>query len=811
MVELKNESFIIDGVPKLILCGEVHYFRVPRMQWQDRIDKLKEAGCNAVASYVPWICHEPTPGIVDLKGDTRPELNLWGFIDLCRENGLYFLLRPGPFIMAEMKNEGLPTWLFRKHPEIIPRGWDNEPCRTKNVDVLSPSFLEASRRWYQAVLSGARYRIQPEGGNIIAIQLDNEVGMLSWVANSPDFTDLTIDEFLVFISEQYTESQLKLRYGSFLDKIRKEKTSLLSPDATCAICVWNDLASFLRYRYVIYLNYLKKIAKSNGIHDIPFVINIHGTANSRALSFPIGISQLQQCYQSADNLAGSDLYLGNLSRNNIHDLYLANALLKSSAPDDAPISSVEFEAGDGDYAQTLGGYDDSATDLKLRLSVAQGNRLINLYLFSGGYNYRFEEPLGDGDDRIAFTGERHGTAAPINPEGKQNRTYARLARCLRTIGVHASALADASEMTDPLLFGFVSDYYRTECFYPKSIDAREFVSVLEKIRGGRFWDATVKAVLFSGYRMRAIDLKFKWPDPESNNVLIMPSARYMRREMQEELAQYLLLGGHVLLIGELPTMDLDGFSCTKLVDLFGIRNIKYLTECPEKYLTVQNAGLPISLAEFHTSWAQTYGLPDAAVPLLCLYPDKECCGFDLKTSKGRLICLTVETIADTDLYTELIKKLGVVPSLIDDDPDHGIFSTLTKLKHGGAFLHVINLDDKNKSVKFLYQNKALMDGSEIRIAGKSGLILPMGLSVYDTTSDSIAHGYDLIYATGELYEMTPHRLAVYNKNGNETVLLRTKGKLTIPSGCVVKQNGDLYQITFPHSHFAEMIRPIYIR
>src|SRR5438445_8812336 len=134
MIEIHDRQILIDGQPRIVLCGEIHYFRLPRAVWQDRLDKLKAAGCNAVASYVPWLCHEPVEGEIDLAGQTRPELDLGAFIDLCRDNGLWFVVRPGPFIMAEMKNEGLPYWLYQKYPEIVPVGWDGKPAPTRTAD-----------------------------------------------------------------------------------------------------------------------------------------------------------------------------------------------------------------------------------------------------------------------------------------------------------------------------------------------------------------------------------------------------------------------------------------------------------------------------------------------------------------------------------------------------------------------------------------------------------------------------------------------------------------------------------------------------
>lgn len=90
MVEIKNKQIWIDGRPQMIMSGEIHYYRLAKEDWQDRIDKLKDAGFNAVASYIPWLCHEPVKGQFDFTGATRPELDLAGFIELCAANGLYF-------------------------------------------------------------------------------------------------------------------------------------------------------------------------------------------------------------------------------------------------------------------------------------------------------------------------------------------------------------------------------------------------------------------------------------------------------------------------------------------------------------------------------------------------------------------------------------------------------------------------------------------------------------------------------------------------------------------------------------------------
>ncbi|MBA2754248.1 MAG: beta-galactosidase, partial [Chloroflexia bacterium] len=194
MIEIVDKQILIDGAPRLIMSGEIHYFRLDRAVWQDRIDRLKEAGGNAVASYIPWLWHERADGVIDLTGESRPERDLAGFIDLCAVNDLWFFARPGPFVMAELKNEGLPHRLYDRYPEIVPVSWEGKPAPTRTVDYLAPAFLAETQRWYAAVAGVLVPRLQPDGGNVIGVQLDNEIGMLSWISNSPDLTDLVLTD-----------------------------------------------------------------------------------------------------------------------------------------------------------------------------------------------------------------------------------------------------------------------------------------------------------------------------------------------------------------------------------------------------------------------------------------------------------------------------------------------------------------------------------------------------------------------------------------------------------------------------------------
>jgi len=88
----------------------------------------------------PWVFHELPDCTIDVTGTTRPERDVAAFIDLCHARGLWFIARPGPFVMAELKHEGIPYRVYEEHPEVVPCRWDGTPTRSCTVDYLAPSL-----------------------------------------------------------------------------------------------------------------------------------------------------------------------------------------------------------------------------------------------------------------------------------------------------------------------------------------------------------------------------------------------------------------------------------------------------------------------------------------------------------------------------------------------------------------------------------------------------------------------------------------------------------------------------------------------
>jgi beta-galactosidase len=782
MIEIKNKQIIIDGKPQIIMCGEIHYYRLKPEDWQDRINKLKEAGCNAVASYVPWLCHEPIEGQFDFEGKTRPELDLAGFIDLCKENDLLFFVRPGPFIMAEMKNEGLPYWVYEKHPEIVPISWDGNKVPTKTIDYLSPGFLAAARNWYQAVMGVIAPRLYTRGGNIIAVQLDNEIGMLSWVSNSPDLTDHVLADFTAWLKEKYTIEEIRKRYPFDLEDSEALKVGIRSPKEEYAPELMRDLGYYMRFRFARYVAILRSNAEEFGVKDVPFVVNIHGTSGGRGFTYPIGISQLYESYtQSPGYLSGSDIYFGDLSMETFQDLYLINAFMDAVHNPDQPLTSVEFNCGDGNFGETYGGrLDPSAADFKARMCIAQGARMINYYLFAGGYNYRFDQKRNDGNDRIAFTGERHGFAAPVNPEGELNYTYPRMARVNKTIMAVADKLAKMDEEHDAVSFAFIPDYFMTEYRYPKSERMTEIIRNLEANRAHGSWEIMARAMLLAGYRFGSIDIQNKPIDPKKTPVLTLASARYMHDDIQQKLVDYLNAGGKILLYGEVPTYNMEAKPCTILADALGVKPIGIRRDSGEFYLSICAESWAAPRPEVRSYFAQVFE-PGKNDVILRVYGTDEVCGFDALVGQGRAIVIASAYRCDISLFKTALELLGAKATLSHDCPYHGIFMTSTATKDGERFLHILNLDGFEKEMGIYENGISLFAGRKLLLQSKDGVMLPLNVTFNDVK---------IVYSTAEVAKVEENQFIFRLTQSEDVIAFETNREIVPSDHYTIKEDGN---------------------
>ena len=159
--EVKDGKFLYDGEKVQLICGEMHYPRIPVEYWRDRMQRAKAMGLNTISAYVFWAVHEPQPGEFNFEG----QADIARFVEIAAEEGLFVLLRPGPYVCAEFDFGGYPYWLQNDSSLV----WRSD----------NPAFLAACERYLNALGKELAPHTVTNGGNIIMVQVENEYGSYS--------------------------------------------------------------------------------------------------------------------------------------------------------------------------------------------------------------------------------------------------------------------------------------------------------------------------------------------------------------------------------------------------------------------------------------------------------------------------------------------------------------------------------------------------------------------------------------------------------------------------------------------------------
>lgn len=154
----KGEDFLLDGKPFVIRGGEMHFSRIPREHWRERLRMLKAMGLNTVGTYLFWNLHEPRPGEFDFDGRN----DIAAFVRIAQEEGLWVIIRPGPYSCAEWEYGGFPSWLL-KTPDM-------------RVRTSDPRYVAAVTRYLHAVGKQLAPLQITHGGPIVMVQVENEYG-----------------------------------------------------------------------------------------------------------------------------------------------------------------------------------------------------------------------------------------------------------------------------------------------------------------------------------------------------------------------------------------------------------------------------------------------------------------------------------------------------------------------------------------------------------------------------------------------------------------------------------------------------------
>jgi beta-galactosidase GanA len=156
-VTFDKYSLKVDGRRVYLWSGEIHPYRLPSPDlWRDVLQKMKANGYNGVSIYVDWAYHSPKPGVYDFSGVR----DIDRFLDIANELGIYVMVRPGPYINAEVDAGGFPGWLTTK------------PGRARTNDATYMSYTDEYQSHIDPII--ARHQLTNDTGTVILYQIENE-------------------------------------------------------------------------------------------------------------------------------------------------------------------------------------------------------------------------------------------------------------------------------------------------------------------------------------------------------------------------------------------------------------------------------------------------------------------------------------------------------------------------------------------------------------------------------------------------------------------------------------------------------------
>jgi beta-galactosidase len=690
---LKEGQFWLDNQPLFIHAAEFHYFRTPVDQWVHSLNMLQQAGFNTLAAYIPWLWHQPAPDISDVDGHTHPMRDLAGFLDLAADMGFYLIPRPGPYIMAETINEGIPPWVFSQNPQVA---FISQDGKTQNIaSYLHPDFLKCVEGWYQAVFEVLSPRQITRGGKILMVQLDNEMGMIQWVRNIIDINPDTLERFAAYLHTTYGD-QLPQHYSAddlttFLQK------QITQPQQPYAVAVIEDYRRFYRLYLRDYMAQLWEQAKSFGM-DTPPIVNIHGFGNG-GKTFPIGLSQLVDVMEMDGMVSATDVYPLHIGEGNFHQLVLVNEMTKALQNPEQALFSIEFQSGGN---QDFSGVQSSLYDLHSRLCISCGMRAINHYLFFAGEN-----------DPILSPVKRHDWGPPIRKDGTPRRHYARYGRLSQVLSAYGTDLVISQPKTVTTI-GFVLDDFMTEV---NNDFTRTASNILTHQRDTVLFDFIARGLALTHRPFDAIELSRAELDVARTPLLWVMMEKQCDQAVQEKLAEYIRQGGRLILVGRMCEETFNHAPCSILRDTIGIESVQSDSPFTQALINAFDyTDVPVSFVETYDSDFDEVFATSA---------DGQTVGFIKHVGSGQVMvfgaALPADNFDDLDILHQMANRMGCQPLFnLSDWAD-------VRISEGenGTFLFINNYQDDSVENTITSGGVSLFGGHSIVLPARRGAILPM--------------------------------------------------------------------------------------
>lgn len=532
LFRIEHKQFKISGEDAHLLSGEMPYYRVEPDYWRKCLRHAKSMGLNTVSFYIPWIVHEYQEDKFDFDGSTNRRFNLKLWLELIKEENMFAIVRPGPYVYNETLNAGIPQWFIEKYPQARGVRWNGKEYKVIKdaVSYMHPDFRSRVEIWYKNVADVLKPYLYSNGGPIIFVQLDNEVpGIQEWRGGfdqNPETMRYGHKDgyFSIFLRNKYKDIKaLNNAYGSNYSQF--EDISPQNVDITSEQWKIDEYEFYYNFYLPQYFVFLQDTLKSYGI-DGYFTIN----AASGDYIFRLKPSA-KKC---PNTLLGVDSYY------NLHksltfdsatlsfDIEYVYELLSEAI--EGPETILEFQAGMlHDYPRVYG----SHLYLWYAWALIEGFKGLNGFNIMSGIN---PHGLGSMQDSIYYQ-------TPITDKGELRENYFAIQKALKLFG-HDKWLLHSTKKYEMAL-GIIED---------------------------RNIEHQLAHMLFNfNISYRVVDLKKRTVDELLQYPFLwVCSGKVMDGETQQKLINFVESGGKLILSGALPEKDTVGRKVDILKSEFGI-------------------------------------------------------------------------------------------------------------------------------------------------------------------------------------------------------------------------------------------------
>lgn len=629
--EIRSGVYFYNHQKRFLNATDYPYFRDKPENWSGRLDKIKSLGHEIVTCYIPWRHHEiETDGIrrFDFNGETSPNRNVIGFLQLCREKHLKVIIKPGPFIHAELNYGGLPDWVCPSFNAAIEPmlGASGQPFSWGGIHIKADGsgleelplpapfdqyFCLEVERWLRIVTEEVIIPFAHPDGPVIMVQIANE-GIYSNYQRAPwryDYSTSSLRLYEQFLEETYLSLEIyNRRHGTSHQNWQEIHPPQIwnCPLNLSGILFFADWSAYQAY----YMRELLTRLRSWIRVDLPFVINANPPTND-----PFGV----------------DAWLSRVNPDDLPGLnYGFTNWIGVACKDESVVERYQLmiKRARGANHEENWGFSKLYEPEFANASVCFYQTLIQIASGATGYNvYTGVETRYSSPDLDLIHQDSYPDSSPIDGNGQSTPKAESVIRLNRFFNRWGNEFLETDPIR-PITFGLYLPYAHSAVWVAENdwekaaaLGIPDHGAVLRK-----FQQLCMKNHLdFDFTNLQVVDAANLQKSP----TLVLAGGRWMDKTTQEKLDSYVQAGGRLVLIGEIPSLD-ENYQPTQIlsalrneIQVFRLADFHQFTHQNWQKIIAPLQSIIAQNREAESAWIWQYSHPDQELDYLFVFSGME--------------------------------------------------------------------------------------------------------------------------------------------------------------------------------------------